>query len=373
MVPVAVVPPLDGPAEGARGVADVLDHHAELLVSLRPFRRDVQLDEFELGQIGLAAEIEADLRVGLVVGEADVESEFREVLDVCYKLWEESWDDDAVEVDRESGRYTDPDKVSAIGHEGEHFSVPGPHGCEPSPQRTPVIYQAGSSDRGREFAAANAEGVFASQPTEEGVREYMTDVKSRAADHGRDPESLRFFIGVVPIVGETEAAAEAKHEAYKSHVDVEATLALLSGFLDMDLSELDPDQKVEHIETDAIQGTMNAFTKAQPDREWTVREVAEFCGLGTTSPKIVGTPEQIVDELAYWHEEVGVDGFNVKEVVRPDSLTDFVDLVVPELRERGLVPDPDDAGDAPRGDGTLRERLLGRGQSRLRDDHPAKQ
>ncbi|EMA60818.1 NtaA/DmoA family FMN-dependent monooxygenase [Halorubrum lipolyticum] len=296
-----------------------------------------------------------------------------EFLDVCYKLWEESWDDDAVEVDREAGRYTDPEKVSAIDHEGEHFSVPGPHGCEPSPQRTPVIYQAGSSDRGREFAAANAEAVFASQPTEEGVREYVSDVKSRAAEHGRDPGSLKFFIGVVPVVGETEAAAEAKYEAYTDHVDVEATLALLSGFLDMDLSELDPDQKVEHIETDAIQGTMNAFTKAQPDREWTVREVAEFCGLGTTSPTIVGTPEQVADELEHWHESVGVHGFNVKEVVRPDSLTDFVDLVVPELRERGLVPDPDDAGASPRGDGTLRERLLGPGQSRLRDDHPAKQ
>ncbi len=290
-----------------------------------------------------------------------------EFLDVCYALWEDSWEDDAVERDREAGRYADPGKVHAIDHEDEHFSVPGPHGCEPSPQRTPVVYQAGSSDRGREFAAANAEAVFASQPTEEGVSEYMTDVKGRAESYGRDPESLRFFIGVVPVVGETEAIAEAKYESYQKHVDVEATLSLLSGFLDMDLSELDPDQRVEHIETDAIQGTMNAFTKSQPDREWTVREVAEFCGLGTTSPKLVGTPEQVADELQYWHEEVGVHGFNVKEVVRPDSLQDFVDLVVPELRERRLVPsaDVDAAGD------TLRERLLGEGRSRLRDDHPA--
>ncbi|OYR77255.1 MULTISPECIES: LLM class flavin-dependent oxidoreductase [Halorubrum] len=292
-----------------------------------------------------------------------------EFLDVCYELWEESWEDDAVEADREAGRYSDPEKVHAIDYEGDHFSVPGPHGCEPSPQRTPVVYQAGSSDYGRSFAARNAEAVFASQPTEEGAVEYMSDVKSRAADAGRDPESLRFFIGVVPIVGETQALAEAKHAEYKRHVDVEATLALLSGFLDMDLSELDPDQKVEHIETDAIQGTMNAFTKAQPDREWTVREVAEFCGLGTTSPKIVGTPEVIADELQRWHEEVGVHGFNVKEVVRPDSLVDFVDLVVPELRERGLVP-PADA--EPPGE-TLRERLLGEGQTRLRADHPTRQ
>ncbi|SNR26138.1 LLM class flavin-dependent oxidoreductase [Halorubrum vacuolatum] len=291
-----------------------------------------------------------------------------EFLDVCYALWEDSWEDDAVKRDRSARRYTDPAKVHSIDHEGEHFSVPGPHGCEPSPQRTPVIYQAGSSDRGREFAAANAEAVFASQPTEEGVREYMRDVKSRAADHGRDPESLRFFIGVVPIVGETEAAAQAKHERYTEHVDVEATLALLSGFLDMDLSTLDPDQRVEHIETDAIQGTMNAFTTSQPDRDWTVREVAQFCGLGTTSPTIVGTPEDVADELQYWHEEVGVHGFNIKEVVRPNSLRDFVDLVVPELRERGLVPPADE----PTVGSTLRERLLGEGRARLRDDHPAR-
>ncbi len=292
-----------------------------------------------------------------------------EFLDVCYSLWEDSWEDDAVERDREGRRYTDPGKVHAIDHEGDHFSVPGPHGCEPSPQRTPVIYQAGSSDRGREFAAANAEAVFASQPTETGVREYMTDVKARAERHGRDPESLRFFIGVVPVVGETAAAAQEKYERYVEHVDVEATLALLSGFLDMDLSTLDPDQRVEHIETDAIQGTMNAFTTSQPARDWTVREVAQFCGLGTTSPTIVGTPAEVADELQYWHEEVGVHGFNVKEVVRPGSLRDFVDLVVPELRARGLVP----AADAPTEGETLRERLLGEGQTGLRADHPAKQ
>lgn len=286
-----------------------------------------------------------------------------EFLEVCYALWEESWDDDAVRADAESGVYTDPDGVSAIDHEGEHFTVPGPHGCEPSPQRTPVLYQAGSSDRGREFAAANAEAVFASQPTEAGVREYMADLRTRAETYGRDPDSLRFFIGVVPIVGETEALARAKYESYEDHVDVEATLALLSGFLDLDLSELDPDQKVEHIETEAIQGTMNAFTRSQPDREWTVREVAQFCGLGTTSPTIVGTPETIADELEYWHAEVGVHGFNVKEVGRPDSLRDFVDLVVPELRARGLLSERQPGR-------TLRERLYEGDEPRLPADHP---
>ncbi|MBP1988152.1 LLM class flavin-dependent oxidoreductase [Halolamina salifodinae] len=289
-----------------------------------------------------------------------------EFLEVCYALWEDSWEDDAVLRDADAGRYTDPEKVHSIDHEGEFFDVPGPHGSEPSPQRTPVIYQAGSSEYGRDFAAANAEAVFCSQPTEEGVREYMADVKQRAADAGRDEDSISFFIGIVPIVAPTEAEAEAKYEALKESIDVEATLALLSGFLDMDLSELDPDQKVEHIETQAIQGTMNAFTQADPDREWTVREVAEFSGLGSTSPIVVGTPEQVADELVYWHEEVGVDGFNVKEAVRTGSLDDFVDQVVPELQDRDLFR-TEYAGD------TLRERLYGEGQQRLPEHHPARQ
>ncbi len=290
-----------------------------------------------------------------------------EFLDVCYALWEDSWDDDAVKRDTERGVYTDPDGVHAIDHEGEFFDVPGPHGCEPSPQRTPVLFQAGSSERGRQFAARNAEAVFCSQPTEDGVREYVEDLRERASEFGRDPERLTFFPGIVPVVGETEEAAEAKYERLKSNVDVEATLALLSGFLDMDLSELDPDQEIRHIETDAIQGTMNAFTQTDPDREWTVREVAEFSGLGTTSPVVVGTPEQIADELGYWHEEVGVDGFNVKEIVRTDGLDDFVDLVCPVLRERGLLPARED-----RHDGTLRERLFG-GDAQLPATHPARQ
>jgi FMN-dependent oxidoreductase (nitrilotriacetate monooxygenase family) len=284
-----------------------------------------------------------------------------EFMDVCYALWEDSWADDAVVRDREAGRYTDPGKVHAVDHEGEYFEVPGPHGCEPSPQRTPVLYQAGSSDRGRAFAARNAEAVFVSQPTSEKVQSYVADLRERAASYGRDPDDLMFFPGVVPIVAATEELAEAKRASYEDHVDVEGVLALLSGFVDLDLSALDPDQRIERIETEAIQGTVDAF--AGGESEWTVREMAEFAGLGTTSPVVVGTPEQVADELEWWYREVGVDGFNVKEVVRPDTLVDFVDLVVPELRERGLVRESY-AGD------TLRGNLLGR--DRLAEAHPGR-
>ncbi|MEE6211012.1 LLM class flavin-dependent oxidoreductase [Salarchaeum sp. III] len=286
-----------------------------------------------------------------------------EFMEVCYRLWEDSWEDDAVVRDRDSGTFTDPGKVHDIDFDGEYFQIPGPHGCEPSPQRTPVLYQAGSSDRGREFAAQNAEAVFVSQPNEQAVTDYMEDVRERAASYGRDPDTLEFFTGIVPIVGETEELAKAKHESYVDAIDVEGVLTLLSGFVDMDLSELDPDQKLEHIETEAIQGVVNAFT-TNDDREWTVREVAEFAGLGTTSPTVVGTPEQVADEFERWHDEVGVNGFNVKEVVRPDTLQAFVDLVVPELRERDLLPEDSSSG-------TLRERTFGR--RRLPESHPARQ
>jgi FMN-dependent oxidoreductase (nitrilotriacetate monooxygenase family) len=284
-----------------------------------------------------------------------------EFMDVCYALWEDSWADDAVERDRDSGRFSDPEKVHSIDHEGEYFDVPGPHGCEPSPQRTPVLYQAGSSDRGREFAARHAEAVFVSQPTAEAVESYVDDIQSRLREHGRDPDSVAFFSGLVPIVGETAELAEQKYQSYLDAIDVEGVLSLLSGFVDMDLSELDPDQQLEHIETEAIQGVINAFTD-NDDREWTVREVAEFAGLGTTSPVVVGTPEEVADEFEYWYRDVGVEGINVKEVVRPDTLTDFVDLVVPELRNRGVLADPE--GD------TLRERTTGR--RGLPEGHPGR-
>ena len=287
-----------------------------------------------------------------------------EFMDVCYALWEDSWEDDAVVRDPE-GVFTDPERVHRIDHEGERFAVPGPHGCEPSPQRTPVLFQAGSSERGREFAADNAEAVFTSNPTEAGVREYVEDVRERVADRGRDPDSLLFFPGIVPVVGETERLAREKHEQLLAAVDETATLALLSGFFDMDLAELDPERRVEHIETEAIQGAVDAFTRADPDREWTVGEVARFAGLGSTSPVVVGTPEQVADELEYWHETVGVDGFNVKEVTRTGTLDDFVDMVVPVLRERGLVREPEGE--------TLRERMFGPDYgSGLPADHPGR-
>src|SRR5690625_2536197 len=111
--------------------------------------------------------------------------------------------------------YTGAAKVHTIEHKGKYFNVPGPHVCEPSPQRTPVLYQAGQSDRGRAFAAKHAEAVFTIYPTEDLIREYIDDIHNRAQEYGRNPEHIKIFPGIVPIVGETEAVAQAKYEAYK--------------------------------------------------------------------------------------------------------------------------------------------------------------
>ena len=371
----AVQTPSNDPAYLVPAMAEVTDHLGFAVTKSTSYTHPYQLarefstlDHLTDGRVAfnvVTSYLEsaaANLGLGERLGHDERYDRAQEFMEICYALWEDSWEDGAVVRDAAAGRFTDPAKVHTIDHAGEHFDVVGPHGCEPSPQRTPVIYQAGSSDRGRAFAAANAEAVFVSQPTPEQVREYVDDLRSRAADHGRDPDELMFFPGIVPIVGATAELAEAKHESYREHVDVEGVLALLSGFVDVDLSELDPDQKIEHIETEAIQGTVNAF--AGGESTWTVREMAQFAGLGTTSPVVVGTPAEVADELQWWFEEVGVDGFNVKEVARPGSLADFVDLVVPELRERGLVRESYEGA-------TLRENLTGR--RRLSETHPARQ
>lgn len=288
-----------------------------------------------------------------------------EYAEVCYKLWEHSWDEDAVVKDAENRVYTDPDRVHTIDHEGEYFKVPGPHIAEPSPQRTPVIYQAGSSPRGREYASKHAEGVFTIGPTVDVVRGYTEDIRQRAEKHGRDPSDILVFPGITPIVAATEEQARQKYESYRRHVAYEGALTLMSGWTRIDFSELDPDQKLEYVESDAVQTAVDAFTRADPDREWTVREVTKYLGLGGLAPVIVGDPVQVADELERWMEEADVDGFNIFEVVRPGTLRDFVELVVPELQRRGLLRREYEGE-------TLRENMYGKGRKRLPETHPAR-
>jgi FMN-dependent oxidoreductase (nitrilotriacetate monooxygenase family) len=286
-----------------------------------------------------------------------------EFMEIAYRLWEQSWEDDAVLRDKENGIFADPGKIHKISHKGRYFEVEAYHLCEPSPQRTPVLFQAGASARGRDFAAKHAECVFISGLTRPMVASTVADIRRRAASHGRDPASILIYTALSPITAPTLAEAEAKHEDYRRHVSVEGTLALFGGYSGIDFAGYELDAPLEYFASDAIQTFVEGFTKADPSRKWTLRQIAEFLGVGGFAPITVGSPEIVADDMERWMEETGIDGFNLIYSVSPGDFSDFVDLVVPELQRRGVYK-------TKYSPGTLREKLYGRGRARLRDDHP---
>ncbi|NGZ87293.1 LLM class flavin-dependent oxidoreductase [Duganella aceris] len=270
-----------------------------------------------------------------------------EYMEVVYKLWEQSWEDDAVVNDKERGIYADPAKVHPINHEGRYYKVPGFHLCEPSPQRTPVLYQAGTSPRGTAFAARHAECTFVSGPSKKVVKKYVDDLRAVGS------ERLIIYAQALIITAPTEAEARAKHEEYRRHIDIEAALALLSGWTGVDFSQFALDATIEYIDSDAGRSALASFSQADPNRKWTVREAAEFIGLGGRGPVLVGDPAQVADQLEAWQDETGIDGFNLAFAVAHESMRDVVELIVPELQRRGRYRKDYTAG-------TLREKLFGR-------------
>ncbi|HKX27492.1 MAG TPA: LLM class flavin-dependent oxidoreductase [Blastocatellia bacterium] len=284
-----------------------------------------------------------------------------EYMEVVYKLWEGSWEDDAVLRDKVNGIFARPEKIHKVFHEGKYFRMEAYHICEPSPQRTPVLFQAGASTKGRQFAAQHAECLFISGPTRKIVAEIVSDIRKRAAELGRNPKSLIIFTGLGVITGPTDAEAHAKLADYRRHVSVEGLLALFGGYMGIDFAGYDLDQPLEYVEINAIQTFMEEFTRADPTRQWTLRQIAEYLGTGRTT--VVGSPSTVADELIEWMEETGVDGFNLDYLVSPGDMIAFVDLVVPELQRRGVYKTSYE-------EGTFREKLYGKGRNYLPDDHP---
>jgi FMN-dependent oxidoreductase (nitrilotriacetate monooxygenase family) len=288
-----------------------------------------------------------------------------EYLDVVYKLWEKSWDDGAVVNDKARGVYADPAKVHPINHQGRYYKVPGFHLCEPSPQRTPLLYQAGTSQRGTRFAAKHAECTFVSGPSKHVVKKYANDLRAAVRAAGRDGDELKIYAQALIITAPTEAEARAKHEEYRRHIDIEAALALLSGWTGVDFSKFALDATIEYIDSDAGRSALASFSQADPDRKWTVREAAEFIGLGGRGPVLVGDPEQIADQLEAWLDDTDIDGFNLAFAVAHESMRDVVELIVPELQRRGRYR-------KEYTDGTLRHQLFGHG-AHLSARHAARQ
>jgi FMN-dependent oxidoreductase (nitrilotriacetate monooxygenase family) len=332
-------------------------------------RRFSTLDHLTKGRIGwnvVTSYLESAARnLGLdtQIGHDDRYGIAEEFLDVVYKLWEGSWEDDAVRRDRSSGVYTDPQKVHPIGHEGRFYRVPGIHLAEPSPQRTPVVFQAGASPRGREFAAQHGEAIFINGLTPELTRKATDDIRDRAERLGRPRDTVKILTLATVIVAPTDAEAQAKLAEYRGYVSTEGALALYGGWSGLDLAEYPIDEPLKYIDTDAARSALSIFTTADPTRTWTSRDIAEYVGIGGIGPVIVGSPTTVADELERWVEVGGVDGFNLAYVVTPGSFEEFVDLVVPELRARGRLDEQPGS--------TLRGRLNGTGDPTIPSWHPA--
>ncbi|MGM4907472.1 LLM class flavin-dependent oxidoreductase [Tardiphaga sp. 866_E4_N2_1] len=334
-------------------------------------RRFSTLDHLTRGRIGwniVTGYLDSGARgMGFAAGRAhddryDVAEDF---LTAAYKLWEGSWEQDAVRRDRATGTFTDPTKVHAIRHDGPHYRVDGIHLSEPSPQRTPLLYQAGASKRGRAFAARHAEAIFLNGQTKPILAKAVRDIRTATKDFGRDPYDIRLFAGLTVIVAPTRAEANDLHAEYSRYVDQKGQLALLSGWTGIDFSTYSPDQALQYVESNAIQSMVENLT-LRSETPLRVGDLASLSAIGARAPFVVGSPQDVADELADWAEQTDIDGFNLVRLVAPESLEAFVDLVVPELQSRGLYKSCYDQG-------TLREKLFPGRNALLHGTHPGAQ
>jgi FMN-dependent oxidoreductase (nitrilotriacetate monooxygenase family) len=285
----------------------------------------------------------------------------QEYMQVVYKLWEGSWEDDALLRDVKSGVHADPAKVHKIYHRGERYSVEGPHLSAPSPQRTPVLAQAGSSAAGRDFAALHAEVQFLIAANPESARSQIQDVRSRAVAYGRRPEDILFLQGLSFVVGSTEEEARRKEREIEEYLSLDGMLAHASGATGVDLGNIPWDQPIGDVQTEGVRSILQAVIAGAPNsRAATVGDVARLLGKTT---RVTGTPEQIANRLQDW-AAAGVDGVNVIYSTTPGTFVDFINYVAPVLQGRGLMQ-------REYSPGTFREKLFGAGPY-LPDRHVAR-
>ncbi|KXW76636.1 nitrilotriacetate monooxygenase [Mycolicibacterium phlei DSM 43071] len=257
-----------------------------------------------------------------------------EYVDLCCRLWD-SWQPDAIVADRETGIYAHPEKVAEVNFEGKFFRCRARHFVAPSPQGRPVLWQAGASEPGRQFAASTAEAIFAIQPTVSSMRAYSDDIRRRVEQAGRDPGAVKLYYGAQVIVGTTEAQAREKADYLRSLLRPEATLAMLSGQLGVDFSQFDPDTPLQDIPVPGIQGVKDALVATGAGETVTVAEAAEIYSFRFSMPQVIGTPAAVADQLEVFLDEGDADGFMLLATYTPGCFEEFVDLVVPELQRRG--------------------------------------
>jgi len=298
---------------------------------------------------GLNGEVEHDVRFEI----AD------EYLDVLYKLWEGSWDDDAIVADREHNVFADPGRIRPIDHHGTHFKVEGPHLSSPSRQRTPVLFTATASAAGSKFAGKHAEVVFTGGPNIGFLKQTIDTIRKAAVEAGRRDDDIRFITTAGVIVGRTDEEAAAKRAEFERLTSAEGYLAHAS--LTFDPTAFPPEAKLSEVaDSDGGIGRWRAFNPEQTVGEF----LSGFGDLSRHPLFVAGTPGVVADAIESWLDDVGIDGINLLQYHSYDTVRDFIELVVPELRDRGRLRAARDMNES------LRDRIFGAGD-RLPDRHYA--
>lgn len=308
-------------------------------------RRFATLDHVSRGRAGwnvvTTANASAAANFG-VPNHPDPEARYRradEFLQVALKLWD-SWEDDAIVGDKDAPRFVDPAKIHAVNHAGLHFEVAGPLEVPRSPQGHPVLFQAGSSEPGKDLAARYAEAIFTAQPTLDEARDFYRDVKARIRRFGRNPDQVHILPGLSTIIGGTEAEAFERQRELEALTVPDYGLEQLSAIVGFAVTKDDLDRKLTFPSEDPgdtfIKSRLALVKRLVETDNLTVRELLLRLSSGRGHRLFAGTPEQVADTIEEWFTTGAADGFNLIPPALPSSLADFVDHVVPELQRRGI-------------------------------------
>jgi FMN-dependent oxidoreductase (nitrilotriacetate monooxygenase family) len=284
-----------------------------------------------------------------------------EFLQLCYKFWEGSWENDAVLKDKKQRIFTDPSKVHQVQHQGQFYQSQGVFQVSPSVQRTPVLFQAGASPRGLTFATQHAEGLFIGGDRPEKIKQQVDQIRNQATAQGRNPEAVKIFVGISVVTAETDELAQQKLDEYIRYASPEAGLAHFSSSVGLDLSQFADDETIPYQKTNSIASVNNKFKEQSISKN----DLKAQHILGGRYPLIVGSGATVAEKLIQLMDDTGIDGFNLTRTVAPESHHDFIQWVIPELQQHGRYKTEYE-------NGSLRHKLFQQGD-RLSASHPVQQ
>jgi FMN-dependent oxidoreductase (nitrilotriacetate monooxygenase family) len=338
------------------GVTANLTYESPYLFS----RRMSTLDHLTKGRIGwniVTGYLDSAARAAGLSGQTAHDDRYDladEYMALVYQLWEGSWEAGAVLANRQTGVYADASKVHLVRHKGPQYQVQAMHLAEPSPQRTPLLYQAGSSARGSRFAAKHAECVFLNGQSMPGVKAIVDGIRSQAVAQGRSANDIQVWMGATIITADTDSQAQEKFEEYKRYASSEGALVHAAASMGIDFAKYDMDEPIETGKSQAIVSNVEAMNRAAGP-QWTRRKLLSQMILGSRQAPWVGSAETIANQLIEWSTQADVDGFNLSRTVVPECFDDFIALVVPKMQERGAYKTQYTPG-------TFRNKLFGRDQ-----------